>query len=113
MSCIDQDFIDQKNKLQRGGVLHAVDALVNLSTANYLLRGIQQYHDNTEMHQWQRLIEHLGMNRELLDQFPHTDGGKFALATHIVKYLMTPLGVARGSEKQGGQHQVNLVTIWS
>lgn len=36
------------------------------------------------------------------------------VATHIIRYVITPFGVPRGSEKQGGQHQgvVNRAVTW-
>lgn len=94
-------------------MLHAIDPIVNLSTLNYMLHGLQRYGWKTEpeFHHWNTLWIALNLddhfvytecqNRERADQSEF----RRAVATHIIRHCITPFGVPRGSEKQGGQHQ--------
>lgn len=135
-----------KQRLNRQGMLYAVDPVINLQTLNYLLHGLQRYgprvpgNPHTEEHkrrvQWRTLWISLGLNEYFDDDFQsrmfknasliacsddeNTIGHstlelrelRFLVAKHIVQNCITPFGVPRGSEKQGGQHQgVNFKSV--
>jgi len=122
-SSLDHEFISQRKTLQKHAVLHAIDAIVNLATVNYLLHGFQAmlYNDPLVVDP-----QYLEWNRFYTALITPVVEGRFNLPalqsnaanpainneeikkrmTHIVQYLITPLGVCKGSQQQGGQHQV-------
>ena len=111
--------------------------ILNISTVNYLLRGLVRYaHLDTtgvkqddEGYQWVRLREALGANtffpreawkRRKIPSAPAshllaTDKNHTALVYGMMNCYMRlfqPLGVVHGSDKQGGQHQDGSIVTW-
>lgn len=79
----------------------AVDPFINLCTLNYLLAGFQKSYVRGNKSKWFDLLHDLDRSR-----FP--DESKelnFNDLVYIIKELITPFGICRGSEKQGGQHE--------
>ena len=94
----------QARSLDRARIGMTVDPYVNLATVNYILAGVQHCYDpnGTTQDAWTRLLHDMDRNR-----FPeHTKQLNFADLVYIVKNLLRPFGIVRGSEKQGGQDQV-------
>ena len=93
----------------RSGLGTAIDPMINLCTLNYILAGMQICTQLPSTRPaWDRLFNYLDKGR-----FPgsvpgggHTYG--FNDIKHLVRHLCRPLGVAHGSEKQGGQHEGGL-----
>lgn len=57
------DLVADKNKYARQGALWAIDSIVNLSTVNYILHGLQRYgFDKTEAKNWHQLWIALGID---------------------------------------------------
>jgi hypothetical protein len=138
------ELVENKKKFGRQGVLHAIDPVINIATVNYLLHGLQRYGYHAIHKEWHTLWIALGLqerfsaidarlvtleaayNADLM--LPETDARKQTMrknrvekkayneliAHHIIKNVITPFGVPRGSEKQGGQHQglVNKSVTW-
>ena len=135
-------LVADRKRLSQKGMLHAVDPIINLPTVNYILHGLQRYgayiNENNTIHEykcwnilWDTLdlhnvfkkkwvedflqlcqeengqgVERLETNKKRLMEMRHT------LALHVIKHCITPFGVPRGSEKQGGQHQgVNFKSV--
>jgi len=83
-----------------------IDAFINLATVNYLLAGLQlcYVNQNTTASKWFDLLHDL-------DQYQYpTHGVQLTLwdLRYITRDLIVPFGIARGSEKQGGQDEVGL-----
>jgi hypothetical protein len=131
------EMIKDKKKYGRQGVLHAIDPVVNLATVNYLLHCIQQYGFLSTYPEWNTLWVVMGVQ----DRFPelsetmtnlddrsetatekaertwalyHLGVCRRLVVDYLVKEVMKPFGIPRGSEKQGGQHQglVNKYVTW-
>lgn len=132
------EMVENKRKYLRQGVIHAIDPVINLSTANYILHGLQTLGYNTENTEWHTLWVAMGLDKGCpglhtrmmeLDKLndPLKLGNmqrarnrfifrecKRAVATYVIRNVITPFGIPRGSEKQGGQHQgiVNKSVTW-
>lgn len=80
-----------------------IDAFINLTTLNYLLAGLQLCYVPSwpEKSKWFDLLHDLDQDRF------STVGHKFCLwdLRYLVRDLIKPFGVVRGSEKQGGQDE--------
>jgi hypothetical protein len=131
------EMVKGKKSYARQGVMHAIDPVINLSTANYLLHGLQRY-ITQENGEWKLLWTALGGEKKLegmsdtmraLDEkiSDSTLGEKEILqarfqkkqcmrriANFLISDVIKPFGVPRGSEKQGGQHQglINKSVTW-
>lgn len=83
-----------------------IDAFVNLATLNYLLAGLQLCYvpSHTEPSKWFELLHDLDQER-----YPEP-GAQITLydLRYILRELVVPFGVVRGSEKQGGQDETGL-----
>ena len=94
----------------KGGARHRVstslDAFVNLATVNYLLAGLQLCYipSHPEKSKWFDLLHDL--DKERFDR-PGKPIGLLDLR-YIVRDLIRPFGIVRGSEKQGGQDETGL-----
>lgn len=100
---------------RRSGLSTRMDPLINLATVNYILSGIQLgiSDNNAPGDLWSELLFNLDPRR-----FGKTMGvaGRDYVATplalsdivHIIRHCVRPFGVARGSEKQGGQNEVGM-----
>jgi hypothetical protein len=100
---------------RRSGLSTRIDPLINLPTVNYILSGIQLgiTDHNAPGDLWSELLFNLDPRR-----FGKTMGvaGRDYAATplalsdivHIIRHCIRPFGVARGSEKQGGQNEVGM-----
>jgi hypothetical protein len=96
----------EKNNMGR-----AVDCIVNLSTINYLLRGLQTpFATNQTWHTFLSFFDS-GLNKKM---FEADDVMIRQTACDIfVRDCIAPLGVVIGSEKQGGQHEnTNRAVDW-
>lgn len=116
-----------------------VDPIINLPTLNYLLAGLQlskpdarqesnlwwefllnldpgywnsQRNYSTETRKFRLENPDMGISEELED-FKHEP---FTLQDiiHIIRHCIKPFGIVRGSEKQGGQHEMgNSPAVWT
>jgi len=101
----------KSGSMMRAGLGTAVDPLVNLPTVNYLLSGLQLGLTADPEHSlWHELFQNLDAS-----QFPGTRGRdlttnpiSFDDVRLFVQTCIRPFGVARGSEKQGGQDEATL-----
>ena len=84
-------------------VADSLDAFVNLPTLNYLLAGIQLCYipTNKDKSKWFDLLYDLDKERFHSNDVKLT----FMDIRHIVRELIRPFGVVRGSERQGGQDE--------
>ena len=89
----------------RGRMNVSANAFVNLCTLNYILAGLQASHHPGDNDAWFALLHELDAER--WREARNVRLG-FADIVHIVHNLITPFGIVRGSEKQGGQDQVGL-----
>ena len=95
-----------KTIFDRQRSLLTVDPFINLCTLNYLLAGLQVCFTPTSAKnsRWFQLLHDLDRKR-----WPSPGMGRekfgFNDLVHIVKNLVVPFGIVRGSEKQGGQSQ--------
>lgn len=80
------------------GLLHAVDPVVNLCTLNYLLHGLQRYgwRPETEYTHWHSLWDALGLSEHINCSDSTSESFRRCVATHVVKYCVTPFGVRLG-----------------
>ena len=94
----------------KGGARHRVstslDAFVNLATVNYLLAGLQLCYipSHRETSKWFELLHDL--DKERFDRYGKPIG--LLDLRYIVRDLIRPFGIVRGSEKQGGQDETGL-----
>lgn len=100
---------------RKSGLTTRIDPLINLATVNYILSGIQLgvTEDNASGDLWSELLFNLDPRR-----FGRTlgmDGRDYTVnplalsdIVYIVRHCIRPFGVARGSEKQGGQNEVGM-----
>ena len=92
----------------KGAARHKVsttlDGFVNLATLNYILAGLQLCYRPGNSSSWFNLLHDLDKAR--FDTHRHVLG--FEDIVHLVRNLIRPFGVVRGSEKQGGQDEVGL-----
>lgn len=94
---------------RRVGTGTAIDPLINLPTVNYILSGMQLgMRDPGDL--WSELIYNLDKRRFGDGNGNIRDFSRNAIVfddiVHVVKQCIRPFGVARGSEKQGGQNEV-------
>ena len=89
----------------RAGLSTQVDALVNLATLNYILSGIQLGVRDTSDH-WYELLHNADPRRFPKERDLDSEPIDITDLLHFVRFLATPFGVVRGSEKQGGQNEV-------
>ena len=91
----------------------AVDPLINLATVNYILSGVQLGISTSGGDLWSELLfnldrrrfgKRMGMNGRDYSKDPVL----LSDIVHIVRHCIRPLGIARGSEKQGGQNEATL-----
>jgi hypothetical protein len=88
-------------------ITRTVEPIVNLSTVNYIIRGLQTVHKKNKT-KWQSFLQSTGWPIEQ-DGFHLEDlqCGEFQhrnISMFIQDYIR-PLGVVIGSQHQGGQHQ--------
>jgi hypothetical protein len=81
-----------------------VDAFVNLATLNYILAGLQLCYRPGNPSSWFNMLYDLDKTR--FETNDHVLGLEDIV--HIVRNLIRPFGIVRGSEKQGGQDEVGL-----
>jgi hypothetical protein len=78
--------------------------MINLCTLNYILAGVQVCtHIPAVRQKWDQFLHHLDKKR-----FDGTNAMNYNYSDikHIVRNLIRPFGIAHGSEKQGGQHEL-------
>lgn len=101
----------KNGEIRRAGLAGIVDPMINLCTLNYLLSGFQiGLSQNNPKDMWHELLYNLDASR-----FPQA-GARDYLANpitlqdliHVVRHCIRPMGVTRGSEKQGGQNEATL-----
>ena len=92
----------------RMGLSTQVDPLVNLCTLNYLLSGIQLGipADSHVENLWYELLNNMDAARFSATRDLSTNPITFKDLQHVVRHCVRPLGIVRGSEKQGGQNEV-------
>lgn len=81
-----------------------VDIFVNLATANYLIRGLIDYHNATAQEKIQQIMW-CKLSTELRLHL-HPDRTAIALLMSFI-----PWGICAGSEKQGGLHETGLAPV--
>lgn len=138
------NIVENKGRYARQGILHAVDPVCNLATVNYILHGIQRYGFDPKNVHWNTLWVALGLETQFEGYKAKNNGRSLSalmkeateaienngyltlsyyaiirecrkiIAEHLIKNVIRPFGVAKGSEKQGGQHQglVNRSVTW-
>lgn len=97
----------------------AVDAIVNLPTVNYILRGLQSDMSGGGVgnsQNWENFLKSTGWpvktpGRNLADFLPGAPNQKENIEMFIRDFIR-PLGVVIGSEMQGGQHQGGGAVDW-
>lgn len=92
----------------------AIDPFINLATLNYLLAGMQlcvENYDTCDPNLWKNLLHDLDKERFNDDRWSRSPHLSFLDIIFIVRELITPFGVVRGSEKQGGQHETGLAPV--
>lgn len=101
--------------MHRAGLGTAVDPLVNLATANYILSGVQLGIPLTDDklaggNLWTELL--FNLDRTRFGKRQGFDGRNYATnpinfsdIVHIVRHCIRPFGITRGSERQGGQNE--------
>lgn len=88
----------------------AIDPFINLSTLNYLLAGFQICLGNVNVappNLWKSLLHDLDKKRFSDTRYQTRQFITLKDIIHIVQNLITPFGVVRGSEKQGGTHELS------
>lgn len=104
-SSLEQPFISGRNSFSKFSLMHAVDPIINLATVNYLLAGLHFFIESNAHAgdpEWNRLAHALFDGN--LENYKGKD--EFYIALDIIQNFITPLGICRGSQQQGGQHQV-------
>ena len=122
---------------RRYGIGNVVDPLINLCTLNYILAGVQcnlggrdKTHNNTNL--WWELLHSLDPHRFSSNRNYDTTLAPVPISTHgrqsrldypvhdpltlddliyLVRMCLRPLGIVRGSEKQGGQSETTLSPV--
>lgn len=94
----------------------AIDPFINLATLNYLLAGFQlcvrDLHQDTN-NLWKSLLHDLSKGHFTNQRFKENPFLTLLDIQYIISELITPFGVVRGSEKQGGQHEMgNSPVTW-
>jgi len=97
--------------INRAGLSGIVDPMINLCTLNYVLSGFQfGLSQNNPKDMWHELLYNMDAHR-----FPqsgardyHADPINLQDLIHVVRHCIRPLGITRGSEKQGGQNEATL-----
>ena len=94
----------------------AIDPFINLVTVNYLLAGLQlcvNRYDTEDPCLWKTFLHDISQDRFQREYFEQKKDISFDDIVHIVRELITPFGVVRGSEQQGGQDEmINAGSIW-
>ena len=91
----------------RMGLSTQVDPLVNLCTLNYLLSGIQLgIADQAGSNLWYELLNNMDPKRFEPTRNLTANPIDLSDLQHVVRHCVRPLGIVRGSEKQGGQNEV-------
>jgi hypothetical protein len=95
----------------------AIDPFINLATVNYILGGLQLCMGNLltdPANLWKTLLHNL--DKEYFNENKYTTNEPFLSLedlVYIVRELIKPFGVVRGSEKQGGLHEMtNSPVTW-
>lgn len=127
-------FVDNNNTARTQWGDFPRDPIINVSTANYLLRGIQRWanldkdeiEENDPGYWWvvfRTAMEinldiaerpspnDLGDLQELFDTIEGTDWDEEVYLRKLIN-IFRPLGIVHGSNKQGGQHQGGSVVTW-
>ena len=99
--------------MRRAGLGTAVDPFINLCTLNYILSGLQLGVTGSTGDLWNELFYNLDKRRfgkgaglGSRDYMEHPMGLDDVI--HVVRHCVRPFGIARGSEKQGGQDESTL-----
>jgi len=99
--------------MRRAGLGTAIDPFINLCTLNYILSGMQIGVTNDPKNLWTELLANLdrkrfggmsGAGRDYEGAEPIHVGD----IIHVIRHVIRPFGIARGSEKQGGQDEASL-----
>jgi hypothetical protein len=98
--------------MRRAGLGTAIDPLINLPTVNYILSGVQLgvTEGNAAGDLWSELLFNLdrtrfGKRMGAGGRDYQTNPLSLSDILHIVQHCIRPLGITRGSEKQGGQNE--------
>jgi hypothetical protein len=100
-----------KSMFDRQRTLLTVDPFINLCTLNYLIAGMQvcMQRDGPAASglscPWFKLLHDLDRSKWTDQDKLRTNPFNFDGLLHIVRDLIIPFGIVRGSEKQGGQDQ--------
>jgi hypothetical protein len=106
-------FLVDIHTYMRQGAARAIDYICNITTVNYILRGLQSKRTNPA---WSHFATALGPEVQILYEKLQNKIRDEASAKSIEKYrsklacvifrdICRPIGVVIGSDKQGGQHQ--------
>lgn len=92
----------------------AIDPFINLATVNYLLAGFQLCTGDLsrgETNLWKTLLHDLSQDHFNTQGFQERNRITLEDIFYISRELISPFGVVRGSEKQGGQHEMGLSPV--
>ena len=97
----------RSGEMRRAGLGTAVDPLINLPTLNYILAGLQLGLDDDPANLWRELFHNLDSHAFPAKRERRFDAQPVTLedVVRFVRTCVRPFGVARGSEKQGGQNE--------
>lgn len=101
----------KNTSMRRAGLGTAIDPFINLCTLNYILSGMQLGISNNDAgNLWLELLEN--MNRARFGVSAGRDYLRNPIGLndviHVIRHCIRPFGIARGSEKQGGQDESTL-----
>ena len=94
------------------------DPIINVSTANYLLRGLQRWADADNIREkeagywWVVFRNALNVDLKVCSQtMKHTEHTE--VYKRKLMNIFRPFGVVHGSNRQGGQHQGGSIVTWA
>lgn len=93
---------------QRMGYSGIVDPLVNLCTVNYILSGVQLGIDPGQNDKWRELLHNMDASRFGRERDYNDEPINLSDIVALVRDCIRPLGIVRGSERQGGQNEATL-----
>jgi hypothetical protein len=103
----------KNSDMRRAGLGTAIDPLINLPTVNYILSGVQlgvTKEGTSSGDLWSELL--FNLDRTRFGKRMGVDGRDYTAnplslsdIIHIVQHCIRPLGITRGSERQGGQNE--------
>lgn len=96
-----------KTSSRKNGLGTCIEPFINLPTLNYILAGIQLAHiGNEDRSMWNDLLFALDSTRFGKERNYEKQPLNVQDISYIIDCCITPFGIMRGSEKQGGQNEM-------